>query len=99
MGSVKARSLLGWSAFAASAFGIVTPVGASVAERVVAVVGEHAVLLSDMRQRARPFLMQIQVRYPAGAQQAAAESELFKHRLQRIDDERVDQQATDQDHL
>jgi len=97
--SVKAQSLLGWSAFAAFAFGIVAPASGSVAERVVAVVGEHAILLSDMRQRARPFLMQIQVRYPAGAQQAAAESELFKHLLQRMVDERVEQQAADKAHL
>ena len=45
---------------------------ANVAERVVAVVGEHAILLSDMHQRARPFLLQIHQKVPPGAQQAAA---------------------------
>ena len=72
---------------------------AMVAERVVAVVGEHAILLSDMRQRARPFLFQIQQRVPAGAQQAAAESEMFKQLLERMVDERVEQQAAEKAHL
>src|SRR5947209_8398863 len=71
----------------------------NVAERVVAVVGEHAILLSDMRQRARPFLLQIQQKVPPGAQQAAAESELYKHLLQRMVDERVEQQAAEKAHL
>lgn len=72
---------------------------AMVAERVVAVVGEHAILLSDMRQRARPFLFQIQQRVPVGAQQAAAESEMYKQLLERMVDERVEQQAAEKAHL
>jgi len=52
-----------------------------------------------MRQRARPFLLQIQQRVPPGAQQAAAESELYKQLLQRMVDERVEQQAADKAHL
>jgi peptidyl-prolyl cis-trans isomerase SurA len=73
--------------------------GATVAERVVAVVGEHAILLSDMRQRARPFLFQIQARVPPGAQQAAAESEMYKQLIERMVDERVEQQAAEKAHL
>jgi peptidyl-prolyl cis-trans isomerase SurA len=72
---------------------------ATPAERVVAVVGEHAILLSDMRQRARPFLFQIQSRIPVGAQQAAAESEMYKQLLERMVDERVEQQAAEKAHL
>jgi peptidyl-prolyl cis-trans isomerase SurA len=72
---------------------------AAIAERVVAVVGEHAILLSDMRQRARPFLLQIQQKVPPGAQQAAAESELYKHLLQKMVDDRVEQQAAEKAHL
>jgi len=75
------------------------PSFATIAERVVAVVGEHAILLSDMRQRARPFLMQIQQKVPPGAQQAAAESELYKHLLQKMVDDRVEQQAAEKAHL
>ena len=78
---------------------LASPARATVAERVVAVVGEHAILLSDIRQRARPFLLQIQQKVPSGAQQAAAESELYKQLLQRMVDERVEQQAADKAHL
>lgn len=72
---------------------------ATVAERIVAIVGEHAILLSDMRQRARPFLLQIQQKMPSGAQRAAAESELYKQLIERMVDERVEQQAAERAHL
>jgi peptidyl-prolyl cis-trans isomerase SurA len=88
----SASLLLALSAVAAAA-------RSAIAERVVAVVGEHAILLSDMRQRARPFLMQIRQRAPAGAQQAAAESEMYKQLLERMVDERVEQQAAEKAHL
>jgi peptidyl-prolyl cis-trans isomerase SurA len=88
------------SAALAGAALVATPLAsASVAERVVAVVGEHAILLSDMRLRAKPFLLQIQQRVPAGAQQAAAESEMYKQLIDRMVDERVEQQAADKAHL
>src|SRR5262245_13783176 len=72
---------------------------ATVAERIVAIVGEHAILLSDMRQRARPFLLQIQQKMPSGAQQAAAESELYKQLIERMVDDRIEQQAAERAHL
>jgi peptidyl-prolyl cis-trans isomerase SurA len=72
---------------------------AAVAERIVAIVGEHAILLSDMRNRARPFLLQIHSKVPAGAQLAAAESELYKQLIERMIDDRVEQQAAERAHL
>src|SRR5438132_10836329 len=100
MAAVKSWSLLRSAAGAALASALVAPMAhGTVAERVVAVVGEHAILLSDMRQRARPFLLQIQQKVPPGAQQAAAESELYKHLLQKMVDERVEQQAAEKAHL
>ena len=72
---------------------------AAIAERIVAIVGDHAILLSDMRQRARPFLLQIRQRAPGSAQQAAAESEMFKQLIERMVDERVEQQAAEKAHL
>jgi peptidyl-prolyl cis-trans isomerase SurA len=68
-------------------------------ERVVAVIGDHAILLSDMRQRARPFLLQIQQQVPAGAQQAAAESEMYKQLIDRMVDEKLEQQAAEKAHI
>jgi peptidyl-prolyl cis-trans isomerase SurA len=99
MGAVKVRSCLRSIALAAVTVAAAPRAHGTVAERVVAVVGEHAILLSDMRARARPFLLQIQQKVPPGAQQAAAESELYKHLLQRMVDERVEQQAAEKAHL
>jgi peptidyl-prolyl cis-trans isomerase SurA len=72
---------------------------ATITERVVAVVGDHAILLSDIRQRARPFLLQIHQRAAGGAQQAAAESEMYKQLIERMVDERVEQQAAEKARL
>jgi peptidyl-prolyl cis-trans isomerase SurA len=99
MAAVTPRFCLSSAALAVLLASFAPPAYGNVGERVVAVVGEHAILLSDMRQRARPFLIQIQQRYPPGAQQAAAESELFKALLSRMVDERVEQQAADKAHL
>jgi peptidyl-prolyl cis-trans isomerase SurA len=74
-------------------------VGATTVERVVAVIGDQAVFLSEMRHRARPFLAQIEQQVPVGAQRAAAESELYKQLLDRMVDERIEQQAADKAHL
>jgi peptidyl-prolyl cis-trans isomerase SurA len=95
-------SLLRRSLARAAAAGLVltaSAVGATTAERVVAVIGDQAVFLSEMRSRARPFLAQIEQQVPAGAQRAAAESELFKQLLDRIVDERIEQHAADKGHL
>lgn len=67
-----------------------TTARATVVERVVAVVGDRAILLSELRQRARPYLVQIQQRMPKGAQQAAAESELMRQMLQRMIDDQIE---------
>jgi peptidyl-prolyl cis-trans isomerase SurA len=56
---------------------------ASITERVVAVVGERPILLSELRQRARPHLQ----RY---SQAALVESEVLKAVLQRMIDERLE---------
>jgi peptidyl-prolyl cis-trans isomerase SurA len=71
----------------------------AIAERVVAVVGDHAILLSDLRQRAKPLLLQIQQRAAQGAQRAAAESEILKQVLARMVDERLEAQQAERAHL
>ncbi|WP_437572014.1 peptidylprolyl isomerase [Sorangium sp. So ce542] len=68
---------------------------AVVSERIVAVVGDRAILLSDLRQRARPFLLQIQARVPPGPQQAAAESQVFRELVQKMVDEELESQAAE----
>ena len=59
----------------------------------MAVVGDKPILLSEMRARAKPFLLQIQQSVPAGAQQAAAQSQLFKDLIEKMVDEELEQQA------
>lgn len=66
---------------------------AAVIERVVAVVGDHPILMSELRQRARPFLLEIHSKIPTEAQRAAAESETLRQMLQRMIDDQLEAQA------
>jgi peptidyl-prolyl cis-trans isomerase SurA len=68
---------------------------ASIIERVVAVVGDRPILLSDLRRRARPHMVRIAATTQNPSQQAAAESELFRELLTRLIDERLEEQAAD----
>lgn len=79
-----------------AAAALVAPLAhAVVAERIVAVIGDRAILMSDLRQRARPFLVQIQAKVPAGAQQAAAESQVFRELIEKIVEEELQNQAAE----
>jgi peptidyl-prolyl cis-trans isomerase SurA len=75
------------------AFGLAGSASASVIERIVAIVGERAILLSDLRERAQPFLAQIHQQVPQGAQRNAAISQLYKGLLQKMVDEEIEQKA------
>lgn len=68
---------------------------AAIVERVVAVVGEKPILLTEIRNRAQPFLIDLQRRGLSSAQKAAAESELYRQLLDRMIDERLQQQAAE----
>ena len=69
------------------------PAHATVIERVVAVVGERAILLSDLRERAQPFMLQIQQQVPNGVQRNAAISQLYKGLIEKLVDEELEQRA------
>ncbi|MCC6556250.1 MAG: SurA N-terminal domain-containing protein [Polyangiaceae bacterium] len=71
------------------------PAGAIVVERIVAVIGDRPVLLSELRHRARPFLAQVQAKVPPGAQQAAAESQVLRELIEKIIDEELIAQAAE----
>lgn len=75
------------------------PAEAAIVERVVAVVGDRPILLSELRQRARPHLFRIAVQTQNPTQQAAAENEMFRELLNRMIDERLEEQAADKAHL
>jgi peptidyl-prolyl cis-trans isomerase SurA len=71
----------------------VHPARSAVVERVVAVVGEHAILLSDLRARGRPFLLKIHRDVPPGARRTAAISQMYKLLLERMVDEQLQNRA------
>jgi peptidyl-prolyl cis-trans isomerase SurA len=74
-------------AIAVAALFTTAPARATVVERVVAVIEDEAILLSDLKLRARPYLIRIYEQVPTGAQRAAAISQLYKAVLDRMVDE------------
>jgi len=70
-----------------------------VVERIVAVVGDRAILLSDLRKRAEPFLVQVHQSVPPGAQRNAAISQLYRSLIERIVDEELELRAAQQSKL
>jgi peptidyl-prolyl cis-trans isomerase SurA len=75
------------------------PSDASIVERIVAVVGERPILLSELRLRGRPHLWRIAASTPNPTQQAAQESEMFRELLNRLIDERLEETAADKSHI
>lgn len=92
------RSLLA-AAVSVGFLGIACTAHASIIERVVAVVGERPILLTDLRKRARPYLVQIFASSRNAAQQAGQESEMYRDLLNRMIDERLEEQAADKSRL
>ncbi len=100
-GGVRRGVVFGAALVSALAVGSVLaePAEAAIVERIVAVVGERPILLSELRQRARPHLVRIAMQTQNPSQQAAAESEIFRELLTRLIDERLEEQAADKAHL
>jgi peptidyl-prolyl cis-trans isomerase SurA len=69
---------------------------AAIVERIVAVIGDKAILLSDLRQRSEPGLVQIYQTVPPGAQRNAAISQLYRAMLERLVDEELELRAAQQ---
>lgn len=90
---MRVRSHLPAIAVLLAALVLPTRSHAVVVEKVVAVVGEKAILQSDLRKRARPFLLQLYRKVPAGPQRAAAESKLLSQLLERMVDEELEATA------
>jgi peptidyl-prolyl cis-trans isomerase SurA len=61
----------------------------------VAVIGDRPILLTELRARAKPFLIEIAKKMPPGAQRAAAESWMYKELLARMIDEELERQAAE----
>jgi peptidyl-prolyl cis-trans isomerase SurA len=73
--------------------------GATIIERIVAVVGEQAILLSELRDRARPFLLRMEQQPTDEAQRAAATSELYRRLVQRLVEEELEQKAANRSNI
>jgi peptidyl-prolyl cis-trans isomerase SurA len=85
---------------AAVALGVAPrPAEATIVERIVAVVGERPILLSELRHRALPHRYRIAMSVQNPTQLAQAESELYRELLTRMIDERLEEQAADKAHL
>ena len=72
---------------------------ATIVERVVAVVGERAILLTDLRQRATPFLLKVYEQPLPDAQRNAAISQVYKATLERMVEEELEQKAAAEAHI
>jgi peptidyl-prolyl cis-trans isomerase SurA len=57
------------------------------------VIGDRAILLSDLKSRAQPFLIQVTQGVQAGAQRSAAISQVYKGVLDKIVDEELEERA------
>jgi len=88
-----------WSAASAALLGVALSTlvshsaHATVVERVVAVIGERAILLSDLKSRAQPFLVQVTQGVQPGAQRSAAISQVYKGVLDKIVDEELEERV------
>jgi peptidyl-prolyl cis-trans isomerase SurA len=96
---IRPSRVAAFAVAASLALGAVQPARASIVERIVAVVGERPILLSELRQRARPHLARIAMTTQNPSQQAAAESEMFRELLNRMIEERLEESAADKAHL
>jgi peptidyl-prolyl cis-trans isomerase SurA len=72
---------------------------AMVVERIVAVIGDRPILLSELRKRSRPLLLDVARRLPPGPQRAAAESQIYNTRIKQLIDEELEAQAAEKAHI
>jgi peptidyl-prolyl cis-trans isomerase SurA len=87
------KHLVRWTASCLTVASLLTstPSQATVVERVVAVVGDRAILLSELRERVRIPLIELYTKLPnASPQRSAMESERYKKTLQAMIDEELE---------
>jgi peptidyl-prolyl cis-trans isomerase SurA len=72
---------------------------ATLVERVVAVVDDKAILLSELQARAMPFLARIYDQVPAGAQRAAAISQVYATLVERLIEDELKEHAARRAHI
>jgi peptidyl-prolyl cis-trans isomerase SurA len=101
MRSVKTRIfrwLLGLAP-AAAVLGTVAAAHATIVERVVAVIGERPVLWTELLHRAGPSRIQIRMQTNDANVVSVQEQEMYKELLQKMIDERLEEQQADKAHI
>jgi len=97
-GRALSRALVA-AALALTTFGAPRAAKAVTVEKIVAIVGDDAILLSDLRARGAPFLRQISRQFPPGPQRAAAESQMYKELIDKLVEETLEAQAAERSKL
>jgi peptidyl-prolyl cis-trans isomerase SurA len=75
------------------------PARAIVVERVIAVIGERPVLWTDLLRRAAPTRIQIRMQTHDANIIAVQEQEMYKELLERMIDDRLEEQQADRAHI
>jgi peptidyl-prolyl cis-trans isomerase SurA len=83
------------SRFVLAALCLAPLASSAVIERIVAVVGERPILLSDVQRRAKPFRSRMLAAGASPQQLQQAEGQLQKELLQRMVDERLEELAAE----
>ena len=96
--TTRARVLALALASSLASLGASVTVHAEVIERVVAVVNDEAIFLSDLRQKAAPFLRRA-AQAPTESQRMAAIQQIYTQLLDRMIDERLILQAADEENV
>lgn len=75
------------------------PAGAVIVERIIAVVGERPILLSELRHRAKPELLMMYMTAQNPAQASVEETKVYRRVLDHMIDEQLVEQAAQKAHL
>lgn len=90
--SFRLRRRLRFAAFFLG-LGLTVSGQAAIVERVVAVVDQSPILLTDLQERAKPFLGQVYGGVPEGPQRTAAISQVYQTVLERMIEEKLEDAA------
>ncbi len=82
-------------ALAAAASAPPREANAAVVEKIVAVVGDDAILLSELRARAAPLVRVLATKAPPGPQRTAAETQIYRDVLGHMIEETLEAQAAE----
>lgn len=83
----------------AALIGVASPARAIIVERVVAVIGERPVLWSELMHRAAPTRTQIRTQSHDANMVAVQEQEMYRELLDRMIDDRLEEQQADRSHI